>query len=191
MTRAGLVLALLVWVGLLAAPVVAQQRTAQANPRVRVTNCLPVSMSGQSPTLAGNMRCIFWESCGPCGTLVVILNLRVAPRLRNWAQHASRRRYVQAALFVPRPDAGREFSPSSARDVRALAGPALRSIRPGMDLLVVGLDQGRVARIRDRDRAGLDPVWGHTAQPAALVAAFLARLSAPFGVPAFHPAAGY
>src|SRR6185369_5201770 len=63
-----------------------------------------------------------------------------------------------------RPDAGLESSPSAARDVRALAGPALRSIDPGMDLLVVGLDQWGVARIRDRDRARLDSLWGHTAQ---------------------------
>jgi STE24 endopeptidase len=35
------------------------------------------------------------------GTLVAILNLRVAPRLRNWAERASVGRFLQAAIFVP------------------------------------------------------------------------------------------
>src|SRR5262245_53460254 len=34
------------------------------------------------------------------GTLVAILNLRLGPRLRNWAERASVERFVQAALFV-------------------------------------------------------------------------------------------
>src|SRR5713226_5156555 len=35
------------------------------------------------------------------GTLLVILSLRLAPRLRTWAQNASHRRFIQAAIFVP------------------------------------------------------------------------------------------
>src|SRR5262245_50131343 len=35
------------------------------------------------------------------GTLVAILNLRLAPRLRNRAERASVRRFVQAMIFVP------------------------------------------------------------------------------------------
>ena len=35
------------------------------------------------------------------GTLAAILNLRVASHLRNWAEHASVRRFLQAAIFVP------------------------------------------------------------------------------------------
>jgi STE24 endopeptidase len=35
------------------------------------------------------------------GTLVAILELRLAPRLRTWAQNASHRRFLQAAIFVP------------------------------------------------------------------------------------------
>jgi len=35
------------------------------------------------------------------GTLAAILNRRVAPRLRDWAERASARRFLQAAIFVP------------------------------------------------------------------------------------------
>src|SRR5260370_36435351 len=35
------------------------------------------------------------------GTLLAILELRLAPRLRTWAQNASHRRFLQAAIFVP------------------------------------------------------------------------------------------
>ncbi len=35
------------------------------------------------------------------GTLAAILNLRLAPRLRNWAERASVGRFLQAAIFVP------------------------------------------------------------------------------------------
>src|SRR5579864_2658465 len=35
------------------------------------------------------------------GTLLGILTLRLAPRLRTWAEHASHRRFIQAAIFVP------------------------------------------------------------------------------------------
>jgi Zn-dependent protease with chaperone function len=35
------------------------------------------------------------------GTLLAILELRLGPRLRTWAQNASHRRFLQAAVFVP------------------------------------------------------------------------------------------
>jgi Zn-dependent protease with chaperone function len=35
------------------------------------------------------------------GTLLAILTLRLAPRLRTWAENYSHRRFVQAAIFVP------------------------------------------------------------------------------------------
>src|SRR5579872_1756867 len=35
------------------------------------------------------------------GTLLAILELRLAPRLRTWAQNASHRRFLQAVIFVP------------------------------------------------------------------------------------------
>ena len=35
------------------------------------------------------------------GTLLAILEFRLAPRLRTWAQNASHRRFLQAAIFVP------------------------------------------------------------------------------------------
>jgi STE24 endopeptidase len=35
------------------------------------------------------------------GTLLAILTLRLAPRLRTWAENASHRRFIQAAIFVP------------------------------------------------------------------------------------------
>lgn len=35
------------------------------------------------------------------GTLIAILELRLAPRLRTWAQKASHRRFLQAMIFVP------------------------------------------------------------------------------------------
>jgi STE24 endopeptidase len=35
------------------------------------------------------------------GTLLAILALRLAPRLRTWAENASHRRLIQAAIFVP------------------------------------------------------------------------------------------
>src|ERR1700704_2154687 len=34
------------------------------------------------------------------GTLVAILELRLAARLRTWAQNATHRRFLQAAIFV-------------------------------------------------------------------------------------------
>lgn len=35
------------------------------------------------------------------GTLLAILTARLAPRLRTWAENATRRRFLQASLFVP------------------------------------------------------------------------------------------
>jgi STE24 endopeptidase len=101
MIRAGLVLALLVWVGLLAAPIAAQQRTAQANPQSQGYKLPPGKYERAVAYSHWQYAMHFWGVLWTVGTLVVILNLRVAPRLRNWAQHISGRRLLQAALFVP------------------------------------------------------------------------------------------
>jgi len=101
MIRAGLVLALLVWVGLLAAPLAAQQRTPQANPHGQGYKLPPGKYQRAVAYSHWQYAMHFLGVLWTVGTLVVILNLRVAPRLRNWAQHISGRRLLQAALFVP------------------------------------------------------------------------------------------
>jgi Zn-dependent protease with chaperone function len=101
MIRAGLVLALLVWVGLLAAPLAAQQRTPQANPHGQGYKLPPGKYQRAVAYSHWQYAMHFLGVLWTVGTLVVILNLRVAPRLSNWAQHISGRRLLQAALFVP------------------------------------------------------------------------------------------
>jgi len=94
-------LALLVWVGLLAAPLAAQQRTPQANPHGQGYKLPPGKYQRAVAYSHWQYAMHFLGVLWTVGTLVVILNLRVAPRLSNWAQHISGRRLLQAALFVP------------------------------------------------------------------------------------------
>src|SRR5262245_36842988 len=74
-----------------------------------------------------------------------------------------------------RPDAGLESSTFAGRDVPALAGSALRPVRPGLVLLDARLGHGGAACFGHRDRAGMDIVYSDPAQPATLVVSFLAR----------------
>src|SRR5262245_12748431 len=71
--------------------------------------CVAASLAAQSPSAQDRaVAYSYWqyamhflELLWTAGALVAVLNLRVAPRLRNWAEHASVGRFVQAAIFVP------------------------------------------------------------------------------------------
>src|SRR5262249_32698509 len=99
MFRIRLLLALLI--SLWAFPLWAQQRSPAASPQVKSYTLSPdkydkaVAFSRWRYTL--HFLGVLWTA----GTLLVMLHYRVTPRLRNWAEGATHRRFLQAALFVP------------------------------------------------------------------------------------------
>jgi STE24 endopeptidase len=85
---------------LAAAPLAAQQRTP-ANPQFKPYS-LPSGKVERAVAYSHWQYALhFLGFLWTAGTLAAILNLRAAPRLRNWAERASRNRLLQAAMFVP------------------------------------------------------------------------------------------
>src|SRR5260370_32253873 len=96
------VLALLACLTILtAAPLAAQPPAPSPNPQLK-SYSLPPDKQGRAVAYshwqyAMHFLGVLWAA----GTLLAILEFRLAPRLRTWAQNASHRRFLQAAIFVP------------------------------------------------------------------------------------------
>src|SRR5439155_22989768 len=97
-----LVLVLLASILLLAAaPLFAQERVQPAKPQLKPYSLPPdkyeraVSYSHWQYAL--HFLGLFWTA----GTLLAILIYGIAPRLRDWAEGASRARFLEAAMFIP------------------------------------------------------------------------------------------
>src|SRR4030095_4561868 len=79
----------------------AQQRKPQPSSQIKSYNLPPGkherAVAYSHWQYAMHFLGVLWTA----GMLVAILNLRVGPRLRNWAEHTSVNRFLQAAIFVP------------------------------------------------------------------------------------------
>ena len=96
--RFPLALALLV-VGL--AALAAQQRTQQSSSQIKPYSLPPGKYERAVAFSHWQYAMHFLGVLWTVGTLAAILNRRVAPRLRDWAERSSARRFLQAAIFVP------------------------------------------------------------------------------------------
>src|SRR5437899_12534217 len=101
-SRFPLALALLVvCLATLAAPLAAQQQTRQSSSQIKPYSLPPGKYERAVAFAHWQYAMHFLGVLWTVGTLAAILNRRVAPRLRDWAERASARRFLQAAIFVP------------------------------------------------------------------------------------------
>ena len=85
----------------MAAPLAAQQWTRQSSSQIKPYNLPPGKYERAVAYSHWQYAMHFLGVLWTVGTLAAILNLRVAPRLRNWAERLSAGRFLQAAVFVP------------------------------------------------------------------------------------------
>ena len=123
--------------------------------------------------------------------LVALLAWRVAPRLRNFAESATRRRILQAYIFAPLLLLAIDAAGTAALSLRPSPLAQVRPVHPRLGLLVLGLDQRRIARLRAGRHCHLGAVWRHAPQPAPLVVLLLAGVCAHGRIPDVHRAAGH
>src|SRR5579863_10332206 len=92
------VLALLAWLTM--APLCAQ-RQAPANPQSRRYTLPPGKYEKAVAYSHWQYGMHFLGVLWAAGTLLAMLQFRLGPRLRTWAEGVSRLRFLQAAMFVP------------------------------------------------------------------------------------------
>src|SRR5437773_4419933 len=79
----------------------AQQRTQQSSSQIKPYSLPPGKYERAVAYSHWQYAMHFLGVLWTVGTLAAILNRRVAPRLRDWAERSSARRFLQAAIFVP------------------------------------------------------------------------------------------
>src|SRR5215470_20035830 len=98
MFRATSMLALLAW--LFMAPLCAQPRTS-SSPQTKGYTMAPEKYHRAVAYSHWQYGMHFLGVLWAAGTLIALLKFHVAPRLRTWFEAATRRRFFQAAMFVP------------------------------------------------------------------------------------------
>ncbi len=106
--------------------------------------------------------------------LFAILATGLSARFRDWAEAASRRRFVQALVFIPLLALANDVLNLPLEIYGQHLELQVRAIHPELAVVVLGLDQRRTAQLRARDSAGNDSLRGDPPQPAPLVAVLLA-----------------